>query len=275
MVNLRSFALCLLVAAPAVAGAQTKITLRPTPKPQQTLHVMTTQEFSISMDPGPTAPGVQVLNKVAFDFTQSNGTFDDQDRMESRLVIDRIEVEEVLNGAKKTPDDAAKFVGQSLTAVFDRAGKLVAIKLPKSLEQSSARLRTPIATAYGALSNFPATALAVGETATVPWDIPLRLPGSTAQGPLKVQAVITLRAIEKRGDDRIAHFDQRIEAPSEPDQLKVAGTGTVDLNLDRGFIEATATEWTVVGSYRQKGSPADAQPSNVRATLKMTMTAKE
>jgi len=88
-VNLRSFVLCLLVAAPAVAGAQTKITLRPTPKPQQTLHVTTTQEFSISMDPGPTAPGVQVLNKVVFDFTQSNGTFDDQDRMESRLVVKR------------------------------------------------------------------------------------------------------------------------------------------------------------------------------------------
>jgi hypothetical protein len=273
--KLRGLISYLVVAMSVVASAQAQVSLPLAPKPGQILHVVTTQEFSINLDQSAATPGVEILNKVTLGFTQTNGSFDDQGQMKSQLTIERIEVEETVNGTKKTSDDSEKFVGQSVTAVFDRAGKLTNIEVPKHLQQSSARFRTPIAAAYGALTNFPATTLSVGQSASAPWEIPLRMPGSTTQAPYRVQTFITLRAIEKDGDARVARLDQRIESTPDADQFKVEGAGTFDLNLDRGFVAGTKTDWTITGSYQMKGSSAAAQPSNVRATMKLTMTANE
>lgn len=273
--KVRSLIWCLLAAMPVVAGAQTHVSLPPAPKPGLTLHVVTSQEFAVNVDSAAPMPAVQILNKVTLGFTQTNGSFDDQGRMESQLTIDRIEVEETLNGATKTSDDSAKFVGQSLTAVFDRAGKLLNLKVPKELQQSSARLRTPIAAAYGVLTNVPAATLAIGETASAPFDIPLRMPGSTTQAPYRVQTILTLRAIEKVGEHQIARFDQRIESTPGADQFAVAGAGTLDVNLDRGFVAGSQTEWTITGNYQPKGNATPGQSSQVRATMKSTMSASE
>jgi hypothetical protein len=278
MVISRWLVLCLLVAGCAVAGAQVRIPIRPAPKPDQTIHVTTTQEFSISMDGGAAAgePGrAQFVTKSVLGYIQSNGRFDDQGRMESRLTIDRIEAEQTLNGTAKPQGNIGQIVGRSLTAVFDRAGKLVDIKVPQELQQASGTLKQLVAGAYGAWNFLPETAMAIGETATVPSDIPLRLPGSTTTAPYQTRTVIRLSAVEKGDRDRIARLEQRIESAAETDQLKVNGAGTIDVNLDRGFVTASTIEWTFTGVFPATGSAAAAQSAQVRATVKVTVTANE
>jgi hypothetical protein len=267
--------LSLVVLSYSEAGAQNQISIQPTPKPDQTLHVATTQEFSMTIDSGAPAKAMHISNKGAIAFTQTNERSANGDRIDSQITLERIEIEETINGSKKTPDDAGKFVGQSLTATFDRAGKIVNIKMPKELQRTTTRLRSPVSAAYGGLITLPDATFSIGQSVTIPWDMPMRMPESGTETPYKVQTVITLRAIEKKGKDRVAHFVQRIQSTGQTDQLKVTGAGTIDLNLDRGFVAASTIEWTATGTVRPKGSPADAQPSNVRATMKATTNASE
>ena len=265
--------LCCVVFGHGLAAAQTKVSIQPAPEADLSLHVATTQEFSITMDSNGVMPPVQIQNKAAFGFTQVNGPVD-KGRLEAQLTIDRLETEETLNGKTKTAD-TGRFVGQSLTAVFDGPGKLVSLTVPKELQSSSSRLRSLIAVAHGALSNVGPTALSVGESVTVPWDVPLRLPGASTEAPYKIQTVLTLRAIDTRGKVRIARLDQRIESVGDSEQMKVTGGGTVELNLDRGFVSSSSTEWTLTGSYRTKELPETAAASKVQAVMKVTTTATE
>jgi hypothetical protein len=268
--------LCLLVAGSAVAGAQTRILIQPAPKPDQTIHVTTTQEFSFSMGGGAAAAEpaeAQMVTRTVLGYTQSNGRFDGQGRMESQLTIDRIEAEQTLNGSAKSPGNLGQLVGRSLTAVFDRAGRLVDITVPQDLQQASGMLKQLLAGAYGALNFLPATTMAIGETATAPSNIPLRLPGSTGTVPYQTRTLTTLRAVETSGRDRIARLEQRIESAPETDQLKVSGAGTIDVNLDRGFVGASATEWAVTGGNPATASAASAQLPPGHGTIKVTVTA--
>lgn len=270
--------LWLLVAGGAVADAQIRFSIRPAPKPDQTIHVTTTQEFSISMNGGAPAGGpggAQLVTKSVLGYTQSNGRLDDQGRMESRLTIDRIEADQTLNGKPNTPGNMDQLVGRSLTAVFDRTGKLVDITVPKELQQASGMLKQLVAGAYGASNFLPDSTMALGDTATVPSDIPLRLPGSTATAPYRTRTIVKLRAVDTRGSDRIARLEQRIESAEENAQLNVNGAGTIDVNLDRGFVTASEIEWTFTGAIPATGSAAAGQPSQVRGTVKVTVTANE
>src|SRR5436190_3755059 len=149
----------------AVAGAQTRVSVRPEPKPDQTLHVTSKQEFSISMDGG-VAPGqpaaAQIMTEMILEYTQANGRFDEQGRMESQLTIEHFDMKQSINGNPKPPGNVGQLLGSSITAVFDRGGKLVDVKVPKELQQASAILKQLVAGANGPVSFLPATAMLVG-----------------------------------------------------------------------------------------------------------------
>jgi len=51
------------------------------------------------------------------------------------------------------------------------------------------------------------------------------------------------------------------------------GLGAIDLNIDRGFVASSATEWTVMGSLA--GARGDGLSQPERATLRVVVTAKE
>ena len=262
----------------AVAGAQTRISVRPTPKPDQTVHITSKQEFSISLDGGAAAglpASSQIMTEMVLAYTQANGRFDDEGRMESQLTIDRLDMKQSINGNAKPPGNVGQVLGGSITAVFDRQGKLVEIKVPKELQQASAILKQLVAGANGPISFLPATAMSVGDTETVPSTIPLQLSGSAAPVPYQTRTVTTLRAVEKTGDDRVAHFEQRVESAAATDLLKVNGTGTIDVNLDRGYISASATEWNFVGDSGMTRSATAAPGGAVRGTIRVTVSAHE
>jgi hypothetical protein len=259
------------------AGAQTRISIRPEPKEGQTLRLTSAQSVEISSD-NEAAPA-RIMTEAVLGYKQTNGHFDDQGRMVSQLTIERIDMKQSLNGPPRSPGDFGQFVGRSMTAVFDRGGKLVDLQVPQDMQQVAAIFKQLVAGAYGALAFLPGVAMSIGETATVPSAIPLRLPGSTAPVPYQTRTVTTLRAVDAPADktrgDRVAHFEQRIESAAESGLLKVAGTGTIDVNLDRGFVAASATKWTFAGSIGAlRGAPSDSS-QGIQGTMKITVEASE
>jgi hypothetical protein len=254
------------------------VSVRPEPKPDQTFHVTSKQEFSISLDAGvtPGLPGAaQIITEMVLEYTQANGRFDDQGRMESQITIEQFDMKQSINGNAKPPSNAGQILGSSITAVFDRGGKLVDIKVPKELQQASSILKQLVAGANGPVNFLPASAMSVGDTETVPSTIPLQLAGSAASVPYQTRTVTTLRAIEKKGNDRVAHFEQRVESAAATDLLKVNGAGTIDVNLDRGYVSASATEWNFAGDNGMARGAASAPSGAVRGTIRVTVSAHE
>jgi hypothetical protein len=117
--------------------------------------------------------------------------------------------------------------------------------------------------------------MAIGEAVTAPTNVPLRMPGATAAAPFETKSIVTLRNIEKSGDHQVAHVDQRTESAGAPDQPKVTGSGTIEINLDRSYVRAGTVEWNISGNYPIAGQPANAQAREVSAIVKVTMTASE
>lgn len=259
-------------------AVETRISIQREPKANQVLHVTTTQELSISPEGSTVAAGSaagQIATETVLGYTQANGRFDDQGRMESYLTIERIDMKQAVDGTTKPPGNLTQLLGRSVTAVFDRSGKLVDLKVPQDLQQTSPVLKQLVAGANGPWNFLPAAAMSVGETETTPSTIPLRIPGGTTPVPYQTRTVTKLRAVDKSGNDRVAHFEQRIESAAETDLMKVNGTGTIDVNLDRGFVTASTTEWTFGGGTGTPINSATAQPGAVQGTIKVTMAANE
>jgi hypothetical protein len=267
----------LLVLGCAVAGAQTRISARPEPQPGQSTHVTSTLAMSINLDGAAAGQPATALVKTEtlLGYTQTNGRFDDQGRMELQLTIERFDTKQSLDGNVKPSANIGELVGGSMTAVVDRQGKLVDLRVPKELEQASTILKQLVAGAYGALNLLPAAAMSIGDSETIPSTIPVRLPGSKTSVPYETLNVTTLRAVDKDGGDRVAHFEQRVESATGADRMKVNGTGTIDVNLDRGFVTASATEWTFAGDLGTASGAAAAQPVALHGVIRVTVAAHE
>jgi len=260
--------------ASAALRAQAVVSLPIAPKIDQVLHVTTTQEFSVGMTGG--APGqigeAQISTKSVLAYTQSNGRFDKDNRMEAQIAIERIESEQIVNGVRK-PSDVSSLVGRTLTAVLDSAGKFVEIKVPDDLQAVSLMLKQLVGGTYSPLSVVPPMTMGIGETASLPSTIPMHMPGNSSTTPYETRTVITLRSIEPGDRGRIAHFDERIESLTQSDQLQLSGTGRLDMNIDRGFMTASATEWDFAAGFSPAAGAGAAQP--MRATIKLTVAASE
>lgn len=273
-------AACLLVAIALPAGAQTAVIVRPAPRPDHKTLVTTTQELSIAitgMAAG--APGKLVLDsKGALTFTRMNGAFNDQGQMEAQITVERFENSQSLNGAKaELPRDMSAIVGRSVTAVFDRADRLIDVKAPAELTQMSSAVRQVLLSLYALVNGLPEAPMRVGDTVTATGTLPIRLPGPSGAAAPPIRTMVTLRRIDDSPAGMIAYLDQQVEAGSPASQLAVTGKGTIDVNLDKGFIAASVMNWTVAGSMPSAVGigPVPPQPAQVQATLTISLTAAE
>jgi hypothetical protein len=206
-------AFVLVLAATPASFAETRIPIRPTPKPGEVIHVTAGQEILLRSGENPEEPGpAQMHNKNVVVYTQKNGTFDAQGHLEAQVTVERLELDESFGGRQRPVPDTASLKGRVLAITFDRTGKLLGIKVPPDMRDFSSRLTQLLAGAYGVLNFVPAADLAVGEETTSTTELPMRLPGSAAaQGPLEARTHLTLRAIDRKGTDRIARLQQRID----------------------------------------------------------------
>lgn len=271
------FMASLVVAGSMAAEAQTAVSVRPVASTGLTLHVSTTQELSISatgvLGPGP----ISMQSSGVLAFTQVNGTVDDQGRIQAELTIEKLEMRRLMNGV---PEDARKAaeavdpVGQKLVVAFDRTGALGSVAAPQELQAHSASVRQLLSGAYGLINGIPEMPMAVGETRMVDAGaLPLRLPGAANAKAVLPKLAVTLRAIDRVNGDRIARLTQHVESTGQPDQLTINGSGTIDVNIDKGFVTAGAMNWSVAGGV--PGARGATQSARVQGTFRMTFNATQ
>jgi hypothetical protein len=248
----------------AGAAAQSRVAIRPAPKPGEAIQITAHQEILLRTGPNAEEPGpAQMRNSNEIAYTQKNGTFDAQGRLEAQITVERLTLDESMGGRPRNPSaDPATVAGRVLLATFDRTGKLLSLKVPPEIDRNlSARMTQLLAGAYGMLNFIPVAELKAGEETTMTSELPMRLPGGTAQQPLEAKVNVTLRAVDRQGRDRIAHLQQAIDVTTSTSQVKVTGGGTMDVNLERGFMSAADTEWRIAGTMPSpNGAAASGTP---------------
>ena len=266
-------AFAVLLAGTSTASAQTRVAIRPTPKPGQVIQVVAEQQILLRTGEKAEEPGpAYMLNKNVLAYTQINGTFDKEGRLEAQVTVDRLELDESFGGRQRQVPDTTSLKGRILAVTFDRTGKLLGIKVPPDIDNNmSRRLTQLLAGAYGMLNFLPAVELTVGEETKTTTELPMRLPGSVAKGPVEAAVNLTLRSVEKKGNDRIAHMQQRIDVATATTDVKISGGGTIDVNLDGGFVSATDTEWIFSGVI--PATTGGAQPPPFYGSIKINVTA--
>ena len=80
------------------------------------------------------------------------------------------------------------------------------------------------------------------------------------QEPLQARTTVTLSAIEKKGADRIARLKQDVSVATSTSQMNVTGGGTMDVNIDRGFVTGTDIEWKISGSVQTSNAGQQSPP---------------
>jgi hypothetical protein len=268
----------------ALAAAQGEtVSLGPMPWPNQTIKNTMTQDIDMEVtmtgappggaaqrDPegpqgrqgpeGPQGP-MRSSGKIVFDSTQTVGGWDAEGHLTMHVTYDRVTADMTMNG-KAVPSqnifDSLK--GKTLTSTFDAQGKVVDFQVPDDLAAMMPSLKELIASATGRL---PMVTLAVGETTTVPLNMPLPIP-MTGAAPMTLtgQTTIKLLSVHRDGDERIASLEQKSEGkltsatelpgPNGPIAMKfnftVVGSGTTEWNPDSGFVKSSTGTSTIDGT---------------------------
>jgi hypothetical protein len=238
-----------LLLVSAGVAAQAPVDVRPTPRPGAVIHVVARQEVLMRVGDKPEEPGPAYMHSNnALTFTQTNGTFSPEGKLDAKIVIEALDVDESFAGAPRQGPETSGLKGRILVVTFDRSGKLLGIKVPPDMRDASSRITQLLAGAYGIVNFVPSVELSAGEETVTTTELPMRLPGNMSPGPLAAKTTLRLRAVEKRGQERIARLQQAIEVATSTTQIQVTGGGTIDVNLDRGFVSGTETEWKITGT---------------------------
>ncbi|MFN0111019.1 MAG: hypothetical protein ACKVZH_19335 [Blastocatellia bacterium] len=288
-----------LVFASMTTFAQTekpeKISLRITPKPDQSVRLRMVTEMDIEMNfEGAAAseqaalPPMKMQMKSATTFTQKTGPLDKQNRFEMELVYDDVSAEMMMNGnAFPVGDEMAKLKGMKIKVTMDQSGNIFDVQAPKEAQMDAATFKELLKSLYGAL---PTELMAVGETATVPLTMALSLPLPGSNGPLNLQgsSKIKLLAIEKEGTNRLAKLETVSEArmtsvldfpsPNGPAKMKMdfsmTGGGPSSINLDNATVKTNDLIMTLQGKMSPAPESADAKLPTMalKGTVKTIVT---
>ena len=271
-----------------------KVSLRMTPKPDQTSKLRMVSETDLEMSfeaaagsEQPALPTMKMQMKSVTAFTQKTGPLDKQNRFEMELVYDDVSAEMMMNGnAVPVGDEMAKLKGQKIKVTMDQNGNVFDVQAPKETQMDAATFKELLKSLYGAL---PAEPMAVGETATIPLTmaLPLPLPGA---GPLNLQgsSKIKLLAIEKEGTNRLAKLETVSEArmtsvmdfPGQNGSAKVnldfsmTGGGPSSVNLDKALVKTNDLIMTLQGKMSPAPESADAKLPTMalKGTVKTIVT---
>lgn len=261
-----------LLVAPAVVAAQGRVGVRPVPKPGEAIRVTTKQEVLLRVGGKPEEPGPAYMHfKSALTFTQANGAFGPDDKLDAEISVEALEVEEAFGGQPRPLPDMSNVKGRKLVVTVDRTGKLLSIKVPPDMREISSRLTQLLAGAYGMVNFLPAVELAAGQETVHTTELPMRLPGNISQGPLQARTTLTMRALDKLGTDRVAHLQQDIAVVTGTSQLQMSGGGTIDVNVDRGFVSGTDVEWKISGEIPTGNAQSPSAPFH--GSIKISLSA--
>jgi hypothetical protein len=247
--------------ASADGTAQTeKIQLRLVPQPDQWIQFHMVQEIATSpAERAADAVMPDLMVKLVATFTQTTGHPDPDGRVRAELTYDELSATTTTAGQTTPVELPSSLLGQQMIATYDAQGKLVDIQAPSGMPANVvARVRDMMTSAFSGLGS---SSFAVGETVSTP--INMTLPSPTDAGPaLTGTMTMTLRSISEEGGERLAHFDQKMQLSMESTRqlpvsgsrtasttmtmnMKMVGAGTMDYNVNRGFMVANRMQSTI------------------------------
>jgi len=296
----------LAVAAPMLIVAQgDQVTLPRKPSPNQTVTVHMTQDMDLqmSMTPPPAAPGsddnaaqqrppMKLSGNMMVEGTQKFGDLDDQGRTPCEFTYTDADMDMKMNGMS-VPSQNFKdqFVGKSMSFAYAPDGAITAVKVADT-SPNAANIQSTVQQALSAFTmSIPTKPLKIGETASMPFTMPLAMPiaGGGTPPAFKGTITYTLVRIDGSGDSRVAVLDQKVDAtaegplPAPPGQaagasltMHMTGTGQSQMDLTRGIARSGEMSTTMDGSIRPPaGAPQPGMPGNVKisGSTKMKMSA--
>jgi hypothetical protein len=283
--------------ASVLTAQSDRISIRLVPKPASTVHYRLAQEVAIDVSPdasvaaGLPIPAIGVLMKMDVAWTQVTGNRDEQGRLESQMTYDQMDISVTLNGQPMPGAAAAnQMVGRQVMLTYDEQGNIADVKMPSDFPAQMVPMKQLI---MGLANVLPPVTLGIGETTTVPLDLmlPLPMPGGGASPAMKGQSVLKLLSVdpENAGDSagRIAHFESTTDVslnsadstsastgplPGVKMDLRLNAKGTLDADLDGGFIRTNQSEGTFDGVVSPQGAGASVPAMKLAGTLKITMS---
>jgi hypothetical protein len=309
--------------SPAPLRAQgERITLPRKPGPNQTLVVHLTQDMDMQMSvpaanadtgaatgadaatppratpPPQSMPPMKITGNMMMEATQKVGEVDDQGRTPCEMTYTDANVDMKMNGmAMPNQDFKDQFVGKAMTFAYAQDGSVTDVKMPENSPQT-AGIRAAVQQGLSAFTiSLPTQPLAVGESASMPFSVPLALPlpGGATPPSFKGTITYTLVRIDGAGRDRVAVLDQKMDATAQgalpapgggaagapatgPNlTMHMTGTGQVQVDLARGIAREGDIQTTMDGTIKRGEGPSQpGVPANIRlqGTTRMKMSAK-
>jgi hypothetical protein len=306
-------ALATVWSSPAALWAQgDRVTLPRRPSPNQTVTVHMTQDMDLQMSMGatpaagggddanaspsqPARPPMKLSGNMMVEGTQKFGGLDDQGRTPCEFTYTNAAMDMKMNGMS-VPNQNFKdqFVGKSMSFAYGQDGSVTAVKVADT-SPNAAGIQSTVQQALSAFTmSIPAQPLAIGETAKMPFTMPLAmpLPGGATPPAFKGTITYTLVRIDGSGNNRVAVLDQKVDAtaegplPAPPGQagsasltMHMTGTGQSQMDLTRGIARSGEMTTTMEGAIRPAAGaapqPGQPPPGNVsiQGSTKMKMTA--
>lgn len=290
----RSFALLLVCvcALAAVGAAQTeKVQLRLVPQPDQWVQYKMTMDMAMGPAAGATgSPIPDMSTRMSMGFTQTTGHPDEDGRVKAEVTWDEFSTTATVAGKETPVPMPTSFLDQQMTAIYDAQGKLVDLQAPPEMQASVAQMRQMMTSVF---SGLPTSAIAVGETVSMPVNMPMpsQVRAGASAPVLEGTNTMTLRSISQEGGERIAHFDQTSKfsmettnklpihdaaaaAPTMTLIFQMSGTGTMDYNVDLGIVVRNNMQSTIDSATKFDGRMPKGMPGmDMHGTVKLTMTA--
>ena len=285
---------CLGLLAP---GQAEKVTISAAPKPGQIVHYTATQEIAAEVVPdvppdapagqASTLPTMKVTSKTTLAFTETTASSDAEGRTTALLTYEQAGGAMNVNGIPMAMGTVSELVGKTFTVIFGADGRVADVTAPPEMAAILGPAKQLIINMYKVV---PVATLAIGESSTSPFSIPLPLP-VPGSGPIVMDGhtKTTLVSVDAEGAEHIANCDQTFDAAmaqpkSDPApgtdrgmslDMKMRGAGKLRFNIDRGVTTSNESETTLDGLLSFGGS-ASATPTGakIHGVIKTTLTGK-
>jgi len=275
-----------LAASPVFAQTE-RISIRPAPRPDQTVQMTMNQslDMDLTVEGGGALPAgagpMKMAMKMTMEMTQKTGSASPDGSYDSELTFGQNHMSLDMNGAP-FPAGApqSQMEGKSLTVTYNGDGQITDVKMPGG-DVATDAVRQMLR-AFSA--NLPVSTIGVGETVTTPLEftIPLPTPGGTG---MKISGVTTMKLVSVGTDSgtRLARFESTSEgqisaAPSGPDggsmtvDMTIGGEGTQVIDVEKGVLRSGETRTRFSGKLSGSGAAAPAVPGiSMQGTMTVTI----
>ena len=247
-----------------------RITIRTVPAAGQVVVMRATHDLTMNVE-GPSGLPISgtIEGKTNLAGTMKVGAPNAQGHTDAQYTIDSLSVESTFNGAPLPIGNVGRnAIGQTFSITFDSDDNVV------DVQSSNAMLRSLLSAGFTGLSKV---ALAIGESTTVHNEMPIPLPAATSLNAT-LESTITLQSVTTEPAGRIAHLAIASSGGMEPNSgsplpmtVTISGSGTMDVNLDAGYVVRHETTATFDAVAQPPTSPSDGpqSPIKIHGSMKM------